>query len=193
MGKKETLTFAGHTVEIDPEFLRFDETTLNQYIQKEAGYYDNFGAYLSLAEKNLQNKEVLHEKLASERFVEAKEAGGSDKLAEAKAKADPDVVVLKEEMVEARYVVNRLKQHLRAWDKNHDNAQSLGHMQRKIMDKLHADIIGRFGLGNTPGQDGLDQAIEDTVQAFNESQKAMEPQDKTDVDFECNLSVNNLF
>jgi hypothetical protein len=33
-----------------------------------------------------------------------------------------------------------LQQHLRAWDKNHDNAQSRGHMIRKEMDKLNIDI-----------------------------------------------------
>ena len=38
-------------------------------------------------------------------------------------------------VIEARYVVNRLKNHLKAWDKNHDNAQSMGHMLRKQMEK----------------------------------------------------------
>lgn len=139
--KKETLMFAGVDVEIDPLHLSFSESTLNDYIQKESGYYDNFGAYLALAEHNLQEKELQHEKLFADRFVEAKENGASDKLAEAKAKADNDVVACKELIIDARYVVNRLKQHLRAWDKNHDNAQSLGHMLRKTMDKLNADIF----------------------------------------------------
>ena len=141
--KTEKLVVGGQTVTINPENLRFNEATLNQYIQTEAGYYDNFGAFLALAEKHLQRDEMLAEKLYSERFAEAKDNGASDKKAEAMAKADQDVVEMKERIIESKYKVNRLKRHLYAWDKNHDNAQSLGHMLRKEMDKLHADIYSR--------------------------------------------------
>lgn len=169
MARKEKLEFAGAVVEIDPENLRFNETNLSQYIQTEAGYYDNFGAYLSLAEKNLQNFELRHEKTLAERFVEAKENGGSDKLAEAKAKCDAVVVDLKDKMNDAKYIVNRLKQHLRAWDKNHDNAQSLGHMQRKLMDKLHGDIMGSSRYQGSGVNDDL---ISETVKSYEEAEKS---------------------
>lgn len=164
MSRQEKLVFDKYAVVIDPENLRFDEDSLTTYIQRESGFYDNFGAFLALAERNLQNKEVSYERLFSERFVEAKESGSSDKLAEAKAKADPDVSTTKETIVEARYVVNRLKNHLKAWDKNHDNAQSMGHMLRKQMDKLNGDIMGRihgdYGSHATPN---LDKDVEETV------------------------------
>jgi hypothetical protein len=165
MSRKEKLEFAGVVVEINPENLRFDETNLSKYLQTEAGYYDNFGAYLSLAENNLQRIELRHEKMTAERFIEAKENGGSDKLAEAKAKADGDVVSLKEQVNDAKYAVNRLKQHLRAWDKNHDNAQSEGHMQRKLMDKLNNDIMG--GKGYTTSSSVNDELINETVKAYD--------------------------
>ena len=181
MGRKEKLEFAGMVVEIDPENLRFNEASLSQYIQTEAGYYDNFGAYLCLAEKNLQNLELRHEKLFAERFVEAKEDGGSDKLAEAKAKADADVVSLKEKSNDAKYAVNRLKQHLRAWDKNHDNAQSMGHMQRKMIDKLHGDIMG--GRGYMAPSNVNDDLIEETVKSYDEAESG----------FETGLGKENLF
>lgn len=181
MAKKEKLEFANVSVEVNPEYLAFNEMTLNQYIQTEAGYYDNFGAYLSLAEKNLQNVELRHEKLISERFAEAKDAGGSDKLAEAKAKSDPDVVLLKEQIIDAKYAVNRLKQHLRAWDKNHDNAQSLGHMQRKIMDKLNGDILGPRHMGLDSHQDEI---ISETIKSFDEAESS---------GFEDGLSSSNMF
>ena len=157
---KEKITFAGFEVVVDTANLKFDEMTLSDYIQKESAYYDNFGGYLALAERSLHAKEVVLEKLYHERFVEAKEMGGSDKLAEAKSKSDPDVNKLKSDIVEAKYVVARLKQHLRAWDKNHDNAQSLGHNLRKQMDKLHGDIMMQSRSISGPG---LDNAIEETV------------------------------
>jgi hypothetical protein len=181
MAKVEKLTFDKFEITLDPENLRFSEQTLTEYIQKEAGYYDNIGAYLAMAERHLQNKEVQYEKLFSERFVEAKEDGASDKLAEAKSKCDVDVVTIKEQIVEARYVVNRLKNHMKAWDKNHDNAQSLGHMLRKQMDKLNAEIMGSHGWqGST-----LDKDVASTVKSFDE-------QEEKNSGFEDNLTVENL-
>ncbi len=180
-GKAEKLTFDKYEVLVNAENLRFDEDSLNNYIQTEAGFYDNFGAFLALAEKNLQNKEVQHEKLFSERFVEAKDDGCSDKMAEAKAKCDNVVVLIKEQIIDARYVVNRLKNHLKAWDKNHDNAQSLGHMLRKQMDKISGDhIMGNREYGHVPG---LDKMIEDTVNSSTE-----EPSGFTET-----LSAENFF
>jgi hypothetical protein len=32
-----------------------------------------------------------------------------------------------------------LRQHLRAWDKNHENAQNRGNTLRKEMERLHKD------------------------------------------------------
>lgn len=160
MAKVEKLEFDKFSVVINPENLRFDEASLSHYITTEGGYYDNFGYYLALAERNLQNKESAYEKLYCERFVEAKESGSSDKLAEAKAKSDADVVELKDQIFDARYAVNRLKNHLKAWDKNHDNAQSLGHMQRKLMDRLHTDTI--YERSNAIVSH-LDKEIEETV------------------------------
>lgn len=175
MTRKEKLSFDKYEVELDSENLRFDQDSLTIYIQKEASFYDNFGSYLALAEKHLQNKEVFHEKLYCERFVEAKEDGGSDKLAEAKAKCDVDVVKVKEEIVEAKYIVNRLKNHLKAWDKSHDNAQSLGHNLRKQMDKLHGDIVSRNFYNFDKEVPGLDKEIE-----------------KISEDFETNLTKENF-
>lgn len=171
MSKPEKLIFDKYDVVVDPAKLFFDEDSLSHYIQTEGGHYDNFGSYLSLAEKNLQNKELHYEKVFSERFVEAKENGSSDKLAEAKAKCDPVVVLIKEQITEARYVVNRLKNHLKAWDKNHDNAQSLGHMLRKQMDKLNSDITGGTTYRNSLTDFGsdMDKRLDEVVSSSVES------------------------
>lgn len=164
---QEKISFDNFSVVIDPENLRFDENTLSKYIQNEGSYYDNFGHYLALAEKNLQNKENQHEKLYCERFIEAKELGSSDKLAEAKAKSDSDVNYVKEQVFEARYVVNRLKNHIKAWDKNHDNAQSMGHMLRKQMDKLSGEIYGNNNFSST-----IDSIVSSTVGSYDETSNA---------------------
>jgi hypothetical protein len=137
---KETFYIGEHKVTIDSSLLKFNDQTLSKYIEQEGAWYDNIGHSLSMAERHLGLLEAKHEKFFSERFAEFKEGGGSDKLCDAKAKSDFDVASLKEQIADAKYRVSRLKQHLKAWDKNHDNAQSMGHMQRKQMDKMHGTI-----------------------------------------------------
>lgn len=182
MIKVEKLIFDEYSVEVNPQNLRFDETSLSSYIMTEAGFYDNFGAYLALAEKNLQNREILHERLFCERFVEAKEVGASDKLAEAKAKSDKDVILMKEAINDARYIVNRLKNHLKAWDKNHDNAQSMGHMLRKQMDKINGDI---YAIPQKyPDNSYSDKDVQETITSFPKIDES---------GFETDLSLDNLF
>ena len=141
----DILEIAGQTVDLTPKNLYFDETTLSSYMQKEGGYYDSFGSYLALAEKVQQLREMEYETIYNERLVEAKEKGATDKISEAKAKADPDVLAARTMVIESKYKVKRLVQHLKAWDKNHDNAQSMGYMLRKEMDKLNFEIKGSGG------------------------------------------------
>ena len=172
MTEKETLNIAGHEIIIDPANLEFNETTLNRYIQTEGGYYDNFGSYLALAEKIQHMREMEYESIYNERIVEAKENGATDKISEAKAKSNIDVLDAKKLLIEAKYKVKRLMQHLRAWDKNHDNAQSLGHMLRKEMDKLNSEIMGRASMDSYSYKMGnvLDQKIEDTISSIDEQE-----------------------
>lgn len=165
MDKTEKLDIGTSSVVIDPANLTFSDATLSSYIETEAGYYDNFGAFLALAEKNLQIREIEADKMYQLRYIEAKDIGGTEKYCEAKGKTDPDFITLKEKCVDAKYMVTRLKQHLRAWDKNHDNAQSLGHMLRKTMDKLNSAIMAKVH-GLDPNEiEGLDQTIQETCPA----------------------------
>jgi hypothetical protein len=127
-------------VDLDEKNLSFDETTLTTYLQKEGGYYNNFGGYLAKAEYLLQYRELDYEVLYADTFKVYKQEGGSDKLAEAKTESDPRVIEAKKKVIEAKYLVRQLAQHLKAWDKNHENAQSLGHYLRKEMDKLSNEI-----------------------------------------------------
>ena len=130
---------AGRDVFIDPENLKFNEATLNQYMEKEGALYNFYGQVLADAQAQAQVAKLDHDVTFAEKFKEFK-AGASDKLAESAAKCDPDVVKAYKKVIAAQRIVELLKNHLRAWDKNHDNAQSLGHMIRKEMDKLGFDI-----------------------------------------------------
>jgi hypothetical protein len=137
-------------VDLNENNLKFNETTLTTYLQQEGGFYNNFGGYLAKAEYLLQYRELDHEVAYADAFKMYKDEGGSDKLAEAKTESDPEVVKAKKAVIEAKYLVRQLVQHLKAWDKNHDNAQSLGHHLRKEMDKLNSEIRAAGYRHDTP-------------------------------------------
>ena len=159
--EKETVKIGDEKVVIDPANLHFNENTLGVYITQEGGWYDNFGGYLAKAEKLWQLFEIEADELYAEHFARFKEmGGGTDKVSESKAKSHPDVKEAKQKAIEAKYAVTRLKNHLRAWDKNHDNAQSLGHFLRKEMDKLNGDIKGSGYYG---GFDDVEDAVDQVI------------------------------
>lgn len=137
---KEKFKIMDREFVLDPELFKFNEYTLNQYLQKEAGYYDHFCQALAMAEKMLQIVEMQHDEVYYRHFSKYKEEGYSIPLSEAKANMEPEVKKSKMALIEWRYRVQRIKLYLKSWDKNHENAQSLGHMVRKQMDKLNTDI-----------------------------------------------------
>lgn len=157
------INLGGKEVKLDPKKLNFNEHTLSEYMETEAGWYDYFGARVADAEYLMQRLELEHDVKYSERFKENKDQGCSDKLAEANAKADPDVEEAKKSVLASRHKVKLLQQHLRAWDRAHENAQSRGHFLRKEMDKLNKDIFG-------PKADNyLERRIEDIVKEVDQS------------------------
>ncbi len=137
INKKTTILVAGQDVVLDPSRMRFNEATLSEYEQKEAIWLDYFGARLADAEAEYQILDLRYEVKYSEKYKVFKESGCTEKQSEASAKTDEEVIEAKEKVIAAKRRVKMLQQHLRAWDKNHDNSQSRGHTLRKEMDKLH--------------------------------------------------------
>tara|TARA_Y100000034_G_scaffold103692_1_gene129544 strand:- start:19265 stop:19795 length:531 start_codon:yes stop_codon:yes gene_type:complete len=129
-------------IDLDPEKLRFSEQTISKYYQDEGGYYDYYSAQLAYAEFLLAKRELEYDVVFNEKFAANKEMGGSDKYVEAKTKADDEVVEAKNVVIIAKYKKSLLQQHIRAWDRNHDNALNLGHMLRKEMEKLGLELKG---------------------------------------------------
>lgn len=121
---------------IDPKRLEFNEDSLNKFQEELAIWYDYFGQKLADAEFLLQVREHEYDVKYSNKYAEYKESGCTDKLAEANAKTDSVVQESKKNCLVAKQRVRLLQQHLRAWDKVHDNSQSRGHMIRKEIDKF---------------------------------------------------------
>lgn len=135
------ITIGGQDIIIDNSRLAFNEASLSNFMENLALWYDYFSQKLADAEAILAFKEYEYDVLFSASYEKSKEEGCTDKLAEANAKKDPNVCEAKKEIIGAKHKATLLKQHLRSWDKAHDNAMSRGHMIRKEMDKLHTDIV----------------------------------------------------
>jgi hypothetical protein len=138
---KSTIKIGDQEVVLDNSRLSFNETSLSTFMENLALWYDYFSQKLAESEALLSYKEYEYEIAFSSAYEKFKENGCTDKLAEANARKESQVADFKKEIISAKHKVTLLKQHLRSWDKAHENAQSRGHMIRKEMDKLNTDIM----------------------------------------------------
>ena len=137
---KITVSIGDREVILDPANMTFNEASLSKYMENEHVWYDYFGQAVAELEGRLYSLDVTYDAQYAIVFRENKENGCSDKLADAYAKAENSIVELRNHIAEVKERISRLKHHLRAWEKAHDNAQSRGHMIRKEMDKLNFGI-----------------------------------------------------
>ena len=128
------LKYGKFEIDCDPTVLEFNETNLNQFLQ-------NFGGKYSRIVQQVKELAVEYERDYHAKFVNFKDNdGGSDKLCEARCKADAGLAEMKK-------VVDVAEGWLRAMDKSWNSAISYGHNLRKEMEKLDADI--HFSTGFT--------------------------------------------
>ena len=120
-------------VELDSEILNFNEASLNEFLTKDAGYYSYFHSKMIDAQYILTQHENALEATYSAKFREYKENGATDKMSEAMAKSDQDVVVIKEKVRNAKRCKDYLWGFLKSLDKAHENALNLGYNVRKEM------------------------------------------------------------
>lgn len=126
---------------LDSNNMEFNEVTLNNFIQKEHAYYDHFGRAVVNLEALHDVRKADYERLRESKFDEYKTKGNcSDKLASARSESDEEVVEARQRMISAKRSWKLVQQHLRAWDKAHDNALNLSYNIRKEMDKLGISI-----------------------------------------------------
>jgi chromosome segregation ATPase len=156
MEYRRNVTVYGQNVDMDAAKLAFSEGTLSEYLETEGGWIDYYGAKLAEAEKQyaememeVEREEDEYDRTYSRVFSTIKDTeGGSDKLTEGKAKVEQQVIDARKKVleqkakaIELKYVVRLLQQHLRAWDKNHENAQNRGNTLRKELERLYKDKV----------------------------------------------------
>ena len=131
---------AGEEVILDPSKLEFNEASLGGYLESEARWYNYFAEKLADAEYLAANLDHEYKTKYAEVFKTWKAEGFADKWAERNTDVDKDVHEAKKRVTEAERTVSLINNHLKAWDKNHRNAQSRGYMLQKELDKLGSDI-----------------------------------------------------
>lgn len=136
-----SIKLGNQEIKLDNTRLSFNEVTLNSFMENLGLWYDYFSQKLAEAEALLSYKESEYDFEFSSAYEKFKESGCTDKLSEASAKKEQKVIDLRKEIISAKHKVTLLRQHLRSWDKAHENAQSRGHMVRKEMEKLNSDIM----------------------------------------------------
>lgn len=156
MDYKREITVYDQKVVLDTSKLVFNEGTLSDYLENEGGWIDYFGAMLANAEKQyaememeVDKEEDEYERVYSRIFSTIKDTqGGSDKLVEGLTKIEQQVIdarnkvlEVKSKALEFKHTVRLLYQHLKAWDKNHENAQNRGNTLRKEMERITKDKI----------------------------------------------------
>jgi len=153
------VTVAGKEVRLDPEYMKFNESNINKFMENEYAWIDYFGKQLELAQKELALAELEHDVVYNKKYLEVKDSGNSDSYSKAKAQTDSDVVDAYKSVLTKRETVGLIKAYLRAWDRNHDNAQNRGHTLRKEFDKLKDNRSSDFpDFGNSS-----DKEIEDIL------------------------------
>lgn len=126
-----------HEVTLDSNFLEVTEEGLNDFLKKFAGIYNYYYMMWCKAQHIYQLAEDKYDVMITDRYQWFKEhEGGSDKLAEAKARVNESVIQARKVARDAKYVAQLLNSFLRAMDKAHENALNLGYNLRKEMDKL---------------------------------------------------------
>lgn len=149
----------GKEVRLDPENMKFNEANINKFMECEYAWIDYYGKQLELAQKELALAEMEYDVAFNKKYIEVKDAGNSDAYSKAKAQTDQDVIDCHKAMLQKRETVGLIKAYLRAWDRNHDNAQNRGHTLRKEFEKLKDTRSSDFpDFGSTK-----DKEIEDIL------------------------------
>lgn len=132
----ELIKLGEQEIILDTKHLEFSESNIMGYMAEFGGIYNYYAQRTADAEALLEKAERYHESKYLEKFQQAKELGGSDKMAEAKARTDEEVQKLNDFVINIHGSVLKLKAFVKSLDKAHENAQNLGHFLRKEMDKL---------------------------------------------------------
>jgi hypothetical protein len=133
---------ADDEVTLDPEHVQFTEANLNGFLQTTPGWFSYYSAKQARAQYIASLHDDKYEQVYSDKFRFYKAEGGSDKLAEASAKTDPEVIEALKRCRKAKENLTYITGFLRALDKANQNALNLGYNLRKEMQLSGGNRVG---------------------------------------------------
>lgn len=137
----EEVTVYGHEVKMDSQQLLIDDIDVTEILRTSAATYAGYAARHAEAimEKKLAEEEARA--LEAAKFVEFREAGGTEKTSEMKARSCQEVVEARRRTVEAECNANKIGGWLQSLRERHDNCLNLGYNIRSEMKMIGQDTI----------------------------------------------------
>jgi len=135
------IKLADKEIILNKDLLKFDEHTINQFLQEFSSNYDSYCTHHADAQYIRSRFEDNYDAIYAERFLFHRGESTSDKTAEMKTKADKDVQDALEKVRISKRNESVIWGFLRSMDKSHDDALNFCYNLRKEMDKLSKDMI----------------------------------------------------
>jgi hypothetical protein len=124
-------------VNLDEKVLEVNHETMNDFLSKFAAFYRFYQSKHSDASLIARSYADQHASLLQSKFKHYKETQAcSDKMAEACAKSDEEVVELQKKVRSAEYIKDIIYGFLRSMDYAHDNAKEICYNMRKEMSAI---------------------------------------------------------
>ena len=137
------IKLGNNEINLDQGLLKFDEHTINKFLQNFASNYNTYCEAHSDAQFIHSRFEDTYDALYSGKFRQYREESSSDKVAEMKTKSDTEVQEALENVRVAKRNVNLIYGYLRSMDRAHDDAITTCHNMRKELDKLFPSYVKR--------------------------------------------------
>lgn len=146
-------------VELNPENLKFSDANLNDYLKTSAATLAYYNEKHAMAQYISGIRDDKAEEVYERKFKEAKENGATEKLANAVASTDADVLEAKKKARASKYHSALLYGYIRALDRANTNAINLGYNIRKEMDKMGLSIKSLDDSGFVSAEKEADEIV----------------------------------
>jgi len=132
-------------ITLDEKILEVNHETINEFLSKYAAWYRYYQSKHSDATLIARSYSDQYTSLLNSKFKKFKEEQGcSDKMAEACAKSDEEVLSVQKKARAAEYIKDELYGFLRSMDYAHENAKELCYNMRKEMDKIGGSRVSQI-------------------------------------------------
>jgi len=147
-----TVDLGDEQIVLDPKRFLFNDASLGKFMEDVSIWYDYYSSKSSKSESLLVDAETLYDTRYLEKFLEGKQAGLSDKGADALARTNLVVKECQELVNKYKSTTKQLKEYLKSFDKAHSMAMNRGYMIRKELDKLNSDIQSSCNIDDIIGK-----------------------------------------